>query len=349
MARFAYTVGEIASWIRGEVQGDADKVIHGIRSLMQAGPEEVSFVRDEQYFKAAPQSQAGALIVPRHEPGLPMTQIVVADAFAAMAVLLTKYEALATPRPQGISSRAEIAESAEIGEGAAIGAFTVVEDGAKIGAGAVIYPRVYIGHDTEIGDGTIVYPQVSIRERVQIGKRCVIHSGTVIGDDGFGYLQREGKHLKIPQIGTVVLGDDVEIGSICTIDRAALDETRIQSGVKIDNHSHIAHNVDIGENSMLVAYAKIAGSAKIGKNVTIAEDCGVTDHAQIGDGAIIGGGSNVYAKRVEPGEVLWGSPAKPIQLEKKIQALMKRLPEYREKIRTLEKRLGELENRTNQD
>lgn len=343
MARFDYSVAEIAGWLGGKVEGDGEKRILGIRSLVQAGPEEISFVRDPKYLKEAAQSQAGALIVPEAQPDISAVQIVVTDAFAAMAVLLTKYEELGTPRPKGVSSRAEIAEGVELGEGVAVGAFTVIEEGAKIGVAAIIYGRVYIGHDTEIGAGTIVYPQVSIRERVTIGERCVIHSGTVIGDDGFGYLQRDGRHLKIPQIGTVVLGNDVEVGSICTIDRAALDETRIGDGVKIDNHSHIAHNVDIGEHSLLVAYAKIAGSVKIGKGVTVAEDCGINDHAVIGDGAIIGGGSNVYQKKVGPGEVLWGSPAKPIQLEKKIQALIKRLPEYREKIRDLEKRVKELE------
>ena len=343
MPRFRKTVAEIAEWIGGEVAGDSDRWITGIRSLGEAGEEDLSFMRDEKHLKDAEGSSAGALILPQPIEGHSAAQIIVKDPFAAMAILLTRYEELATPRPVGVSARAEVAESVVIGEGAAVGAFTVIEDGAKIGDGAVIYPRVYIGYDVEIGPGTIVYPQVMIRERVRIGARSIIHSGTIIGDDGFGFIQRDGQHLKIPQIGAVVIGDEVEVGSICTIDRAALDETRIGNGVKIDNHSHIAHNVQIGENSLLVAYAKIAGSAKIGKNVMIAEDCGINDHAEIGDGAIIGGGSNVYQKKVEPGEVLWGSPAKPIQMEKKLQALLKRLPDLRNQVRDLERRVKELE------
>ncbi|MCP5004575.1 MAG: hypothetical protein GY941_11660 [Planctomycetes bacterium] len=153
-----------------------------------------------------------------------------------------------------------------------------------------------------------------------------------MGGDGFGYLQVKGKHIKIPQVGSVEIGDDVEIGSNVTIDRAALDKTIIGSGVKIDNHSHIAHNVVIGENSMLIAYAKIAGGARIGKNVLIAEDVGITDHAVIGDNCIIGGGSNVY-KNLKPGSVVWGSPAKPIDQEKRIQVIIKKLPEIYKKIK----------------
>ncbi|KAB2833512.1 MAG: UDP-3-O-(3-hydroxymyristoyl)glucosamine N-acyltransferase, partial [Candidatus Brocadia sp.] len=239
-------------------------------------------------------------------------------------------------RPAGIHPTAIISKQAAVGEWVSAGAHVIVEDGVEIGKHVVIYPNTFIGRGSRIGDNSVIYANVSIREDTVIGKRVIIHCNSVIGDDGFGYLQVEKRHVKIPQIGIVEIGDDVEIGAMVTICRAALDKTIIGNGVKIDNHSHIAHNVVIGDNTMLIAYAKIAGSTKIGKNVLIAEDVGVTDHASIGDGCKIGGGSNVY-KSLEPGAIVWGSPAKPITEEKRIQVLIKKLPEIYSTIKRLVK------------
>jgi UDP-3-O-[3-hydroxymyristoyl] glucosamine N-acyltransferase len=229
-------------------------------------------------------------------------------------------------RPSGIHPTSIVSRDAIIGKGVSFGAHVVIDDCVRIGNNVTIYPNTFIGKGSSIGDDSLIYANVTIREDVTIGKRVIVHSSSVIGDDGFGYLQTHGKHMKIPQIGTVEIGDDVEIGAMVTICRAALDKTVIGNGVKIDNHSHIAHNVTVGDNSMLVAYAKIAGSVRIGKNVLIAEDVGVTDHVTIGDSCIIGGGSNVY-KSLDDRSVVWGSPAKPINEEKRTQVLIRKLPE----------------------
>ncbi|MFN3466331.1 MAG: UDP-3-O-(3-hydroxymyristoyl)glucosamine N-acyltransferase, partial [Candidatus Brocadiales bacterium] len=267
-------------------------------------------------------------------------QIVVENPFLSFVKILEVFSQEKTRRPVGIHPTALVAETATIGREVSIGAYSVIEEGATIGDRVTIYPMVYVGQNTNIGESTLIYPRVSIRENVSIGKQVIIHSGTTIGGDGFGYLQVEGRHVKIPQLGTIEIGDDVEIGCNVTIDRATLDKTVIARGVKIDNHSHVAHNVIIGEDTMLIAYAKIAGGAVIGKNVTIAEDVGITDHATIGDGCVIGGGSNVY-KSLKPGSVVWGSPAKPIMDEKRLQVLLKKLPEMQETLKKITRMLKE--------
>jgi UDP-3-O-[3-hydroxymyristoyl] glucosamine N-acyltransferase len=225
-----------------------------------------------------------------------------------------------------------ISKDSSIGDNISVGANVVIDGNTQIGNNVTIYPNAFIGTSCKIGDDSIIYPNVTIREEVTIGKRVVIQSGASIGDDGFGFLQIDGKHVKIPQVGTIEIGDDVSIGSNVTIARAALDKTIISSGVKIDNHSHIAHNCIIGENSMLIAYAKLAGGVKIGKNVMLAEDVGVTDHVEIADNCMVGAASNVY-KSLEPGSVVWGSPAKPITFEKRLQVLIKKLPDIYRKVK----------------
>lgn len=335
---FCAKVSEVAAWVEGRVIGDSDRTVRGVASLKSAGPEQIGFVRDDVTAREAVGSKAGALIVHRPLEGIAAAQIVVKDPSRAFVTVLERYQAARRAPPSGVSPRAEVAADATLGKDVSVGAFSVIEAGSVIGDGAVIYPRVYIGPDVRIGAGTVIYPQVVVREETEIGARCIIHAGTVIGGDGFGYIQRGGRHVKIPQVGRVVIGDDVEIGCLVTVDRAALDETRIGNGVKVDNHSHIAHNVEIGDNTMLVAYAKLAGSVRVGRNVLLAEDVGVSDHVQIGDGAVVGGGSKVY-KDLGSREIVWGSPARPINLEKRIQGLLGRLPELRERVRSLEKRV----------
>jgi UDP-3-O-[3-hydroxymyristoyl] glucosamine N-acyltransferase len=342
-AAFRVSVREIASWVDGRVVGDGERVVTGLGSLREAGPDQLSYVRDDVAARDAAASRAGALIAHRELEDVGAAQIVCADPSLAFVRALERFEAATVRRPEGVSDRASVAADAEIGEGASVGAFSVVEEGCVVGAGARIYPRVYLGRGVRVGAGSVIYPQVVIREGTEIGERCIIHSGAVIGDDGFGYIQREGGHVKVPQVGRVVLEDEVEVGSLVTIDRAALEETRIGSGVKIDNHSHIAHNVRIGENAMLVAYAKLAGSVRIGRNVLLAEDVGVSDHVSVGEGSVVGGGSKVY-KDVPAGAVVWGSPARPIDREKRVQALLSRLPEIRDRIRALELRIAALES-----
>ncbi|HHT9121159.1 MAG TPA: UDP-3-O-(3-hydroxymyristoyl)glucosamine N-acyltransferase, partial [Candidatus Hypogeohydataceae bacterium YC41] len=284
-----YTLREICSLTGGIVLGDGSTKITGVGSLEGAGPGDITFVKGEEFIRNALNTEASALVTHREIKEIKRPQIVVEKPFLAFVKVLQIYSKEKLKRPQGIHSKALVAKTANIGKEASIGAYSVIEEGAVIGVRVTIYPMVYIGQNTQIGDDTLIYPRVSIREEVSIGKRVIIHSGTTIGGDGFGYLQVEGRHVKIPQVGTIEIGDDVEIGCNVTIDRATLDKTVIGRGVKIDNHSHVAHNVIIGEDTMLIAYAKIAGGAVIGKNVMIAEDVGITDHAIIGDGCVIGG------------------------------------------------------------
>ncbi|MCF6156431.1 MAG: UDP-3-O-(3-hydroxymyristoyl)glucosamine N-acyltransferase [Candidatus Brocadia sp.] len=331
-----FTLDEIQSVIGGKVIGNGDTCITGIASVEVAKEGDITFIKNDTLAPQAMASKASAIILHREIQALKKPQIVIENPYLAFTKFMEVVAKERYMRPIGIHPTAVISKAAIIGNDVSIGAHVVIEDNVRIGNYVTIYPNTFIGKESYLGDDTIIYANVSIRENSIIGKRVIIHCNSVIGDDGFGYLQIEKRHVKIPQIGAVEIGDDVEIGSMVTICRAALDKTIIGNGVKIDNHSHIAHNVTIGDNSMLIAYAKIAGSTKIGKHVLIAEDVGVTDHASIGDNCIIGGGSNVY-KSLEAGSVVWGSPAKPITEEKRIQVLIKKLPEIYNTMKRLVK------------
>lgn len=329
-----YTLNQIQSIIGGKIFGEGKYLITGIASIENAREGDISFIKNDALIPKALSSQASALVVHREIPELKKPHIVIKNPFFAFTLLMDDAAKKRFARPAGTHPSAIISSSAAIGKGTFIGAYVVIEDNVVIGNNVVIYPHTFIGKDCKIGDDALIYANVSIREKCNIGKRAIIHCNSVIGDDGFGYLQIEKTHRKIPQIGTVEIGDDVEIGSMVTICRAAIDKTVIGNGVKIDNHSHIAHNVEIGDNTMLIGYAKIAGSAKIGKNVMVAEDVGITDHATIGDNCIIGGGSKVY-KSLKPGAVVWGAPAKAINEEKRIQVLLRRLPEMYQSLKKI--------------
>lgn len=333
-----YTLNQIQSIIGGKIIGDPSTIITGLASIEAVKNGDITFIKNDTLISQALTTLASAIVSHREIQELRKPHIVINNPFLAFTKLMKVVAKEKRKRPKGIHPTVLISKDVTLGKDVSLGAYVVIEDHVKIGNNVVIYPYTFIGKGSCVGDDSTIYPHVTIREDVTMGKRIIIHSNTVIGDDGFGYLQIKGKHAKIPQIGTVEIGDDVEIGSMVTICRAALDKTVIGNGVKIDNHSHIAHNVIIGDNSMLIAYAKIAGSAKIGRNVMIAEDVGITDHATIGDNCIIGGGSNVY-KSLEPGSVVWGSPAKPINDEKRIQVLIKKLPEIYSVIKKLIKNI----------
>ncbi|GAB61170.1 MAG: UDP-3-O-(3-hydroxymyristoyl)glucosamine N-acyltransferase [Candidatus Jettenia sp.] len=322
-----YTLSQIQLITGGRVIGNLNTIITGIASIETAKEGDITFIKDDTLIPQALLSKASVIVTHREIGTLKRPQIVIeTNPFLAFTKLMEVIAKEKHNRPIGIHPLSSISKEAILGKEVSIGAYVIIEDRVRIGNNVTIYPNTFIGKESSIGDGSLIYPHVTIREEVTIGKRVIIHSNSVIGEDGFGYLQIQGKHTKIPQIGTVEIGDDVEIGAVVTICRAALDKTIIGNGVKIDNHSHIAHNVTIGDNTILIAYAKIAGSTRIGKNVMIAEDVGITDHVDIGDNCIIGGGSNVY-KSLESGSVVWGSPAKPINDEKRIQVVMKKLPE----------------------
>lgn len=333
-----YTLTQINATINGRLIGDEETEITGVGSLEEAGKGDITFIKNESLIDMAHKTNASAIVTPCVIEGFAKPYIVCEDPFLAFVKFLDLISAENNKQTVGIHPAAVIAKTTKLGSDVSIGPNVVVQDGVTVGNGAVICANVFIGKDSSIGDKSMIFANVTIQSQVKIGKRATIHSGTVIGTDGFGYLQKNGKHIKIPQVGGVEIGDDVEIGANVTIDRAALDKTVIGNGVKIDNHSHVAHNVTIGNDSMLVAYAKIAGGAKIGKNVMIAEDVGINDHSVIGDKCIVGGGSNVYGS-LKPGSVVWGSPARPLNEEKKIQAIITRLPDIRQKVKELSKQI----------
>jgi UDP-3-O-[3-hydroxymyristoyl] glucosamine N-acyltransferase len=248
--------------------------------------------------------------------------------------------------PKGIHPTAVIGKEVILGKDVAVEPYVVIDDHAVIEDSTIIYMGVYVGHHTRIGKDCLIYPHVTIRERVTVGDRVIIHSGSVIGSDGFGFSTVKGAHHKIPQIGTVIIEDDVEIGANVTIDRARFDKTWIKKGTKIDNLVQIAHNVIIGENSVIVSQTGISGSTEIGNNVTLAGQSGIVGHITIGDNAVIAAQSGV-TKSVPANTCVSGYPAKPHSKAKRINACLQRLPELFKSIVKLHERIGELETRLN--
>jgi UDP-3-O-[3-hydroxymyristoyl] glucosamine N-acyltransferase len=337
-------LSELAAHIAGDFTGDGALDICGVAGIREAGEGEISFIANPRYAPEAAVTKASAVIVFEDwNSACPSALIRVKnpdEAFAKAAMLFY------TPpeRPAaGIHPSAVVAADAEIGENVSIGALCVIESAAKIGSGTVILPQCYIGCKAIVGADCWIYPQVSLREEVKIGNRVIIHNGTVVGSDGFGYsVDPQGVRTKIPQIGIVEIGDDVEIGANVTIDRARFGQTRIGKGVKIDNLVQIAHNVVIGDYSVIIAQVAIAGSVHIGSKVIIAGQAGIAGHLHVGDGAVIGAKAAV-TKDVEPGSYMIGVPAMPAQKFKRTQAGLILLPKLKERVTELAARVRKLE------
>ncbi|MCP4265710.1 MAG: UDP-3-O-(3-hydroxymyristoyl)glucosamine N-acyltransferase [Candidatus Brocadiaceae bacterium] len=327
-----YTIKQINKIIGGKVLGDDNLLVTGVSSIENADEGDISFVKNEKFVNKALETKASAIVTHRSILETKKTQIIVGNPLISFIKLLKVVSAEKQRQPRNIHASAVISKNCLIGNNISVGANVVICANTKIGDNLTIYPNTYIGTNCNIGNDSILYPNVTILDEVTIGKRAIIHSGSTIGDDGFGFHQVNGKHLKIPQVGTVEIGDDVEIGSNVTVARATLDKTIIKSGVKIDNHSHVAHNVYIGEDTMLIAFAKLSGGIKVGKNVMIAGDVSIVDNLEIGDNSTIGAGSGVM-HNVEAGSVVWGRPAKPINIEKRLQVLLRKLPDIYKKMK----------------
>lgn len=334
---------ELAQKIGADPAGLADTEINGAAGVREAGPGQVAYITGEKYLKDLATCRAAAVIVPLDAPDARMPLLRVKNprlAFAqTLALLYVKPYA-----PTGISDRAVIGRDAVIGAEPSIHPYAVVENGARIGSRVTLYPGVYVGRGTVIGDDCTLYPAVSVREGVTIGSRVIIHSGTVIGSDGFGFVTDGGIHHKIPQVGGVIIGDDVEIGANCAIDRATLGNTVVKKGTKLDNLVHIAHNVVIGEHCLIAGQVGIAGSAVLGNYVVFGGQVGVGDHRIVGD-RVMAGGKSVIARDVEPGQVIAGFNAMPLRDWLKVQAVLPKLPELRKLVGELEKQIRELRDK----
>ncbi len=340
-AKMEKTLGELASWVEGEIHGDAQLRITGVAGLKEAQPSEISFVVGAKYAREAGRSRAGALIVPPDLRDVTKPFIVSENPYLAFARVLTLFAQ--KPRPiLGVSSDAYLGANVKVGDAVSIYPQVYVGDDAVLGDRVTLHPGVYVGAGVHIGDDTLIYPNVTILDRCVIGKTVIIHSGTVIGSDGFGFAQDGERHFKIPQVGIVQIDDDVEIGANCTVDRATLGKTWIQRGVKIDNLVQLAHNVVVGENSIIVAQVGISGSTRLGRNVILAGQVGLAGHLEIGDNVRVGAQSGI-AKSIPPGRSMSGSPAIDHRDWLKNCHIISRLPEMRKKVMDIEKRLTALE------
>jgi UDP-3-O-[3-hydroxymyristoyl] glucosamine N-acyltransferase len=339
------SLAEIAQYVGGKVVGDAAVVIKGFAGLRDARPGDLSFLSNIKYKNLLSETKASAVLVFSHEEFSVNTNLIKVEnpslAFSqAVALFIEEPPVMG----QGIHPSAVVSERASIGKDVMIGACAVIEDDVVIGDRTKILSGTFVGFKSQIGKECLIYPNVTIRENAKIGDRVIIHSGTVIGSDGFGYVSEEGVHHKIPQIGIVEIEDDVEIGANVTVDRARFDKTFIGKGTKIDNLVQIAHNVRIGRHCLIVSHVGISGSVVIEDNVVLGGQVGVAGHVTIGKGSMVAAQSGV-TQSVDPGSILFGSPAQPHMKAKRVNAAVGKLPEYLKIIRNLEARILELEKK----
>lgn len=336
----AYTLGELARLVNGELRGPADLVIHGLAAVEQATPRDIAFIAQKKYLRLAAASRAAAFMVSPGWSELARPLIVVTQPYLAYA----QVAALFAPAPwrwPGVSDRAFLGQGVQMGEDVSVAPLAFIGDGVKLGDRVTIGPGCVLGQEVEVGADSHLYANVTILDRCRVGERVIIHSGTVLGADGFGYVSTPAGHLKIPQLGTVVVEDDVEIGANCTIDRAALGETRIGRGTKIDNLVQVGHNVVVGEHTILVAQVGIAGSTKVGRRVVMGGQVGVVGHIEIGDGAQLAAKAGVH-HAIAPGQVVAGIPARPYKDFLAISAVTGRLPEMYKRLKRLEQQVAAL-------
>lgn len=341
--------GELAVFVEGELKGNPGITLKGAASLQDATAEQVSFLGNKQYLDQLEKSQAGVILLsaqlvneanPREDQTIITCQNV--DLAFSKAIMVFAPEPIKFA--PGISDSAVVAESAEIGENVHIGPCAVIEDGVKIGANTVIGAGCYIGHYTEIGGDCQLAPNVTIMHRCQLGNRIIIHSGVVIGGDGYGFFPTPQGIIKLPQVGTVQIDDDVEIGANATIDRARFDKTHIHTGTKIDNLVMIAHNVEVGAHCLLVAQVGIAGSAKIGNGVALGAKVGINGHITIGDGAQVAATSAVKDS-LPPGVTAVGTPALPQREYVKRWAMPKKVDRLTNKVKELEAQIAAIKSK----
>jgi UDP-3-O-[3-hydroxymyristoyl] glucosamine N-acyltransferase len=332
---------ELAEYVGGTAVGEGEVEISGVAAIETAQPGEITFIARPKYLPKLAETKASAVIVSKEILSSPKPLLCVSNPYLAFAKIL----ALFSQKPyqsKGIDSHARISPAAQLGQGLTVYPFVYIGDRCRIGDRVTIFPYVYVGEDSSIGEESVLYSNVSIYPGTVIGKRVILHSGVVLGADGFGYVKEGKKNVKIPQIGSVEIEDDVEIGANTTIDRATFGKTVVGRGVKIDNLVQVAHNVVIGEDSILVAQVGIAGSTKVGSNVTLAGQVGVVDNIEIGDNVMVGAQSGVPSD-LAADQAYIGSPALPHREFLRAATAFPKLPEMRKTLIEIEKRLKKIE------
>jgi UDP-3-O-[3-hydroxymyristoyl] glucosamine N-acyltransferase len=340
-ARTPITLRQIHDVVGGELIGSLHVSVTNLAGFEEAGPNDLTFVTGDRILKTGRPTRAGILIAHRRLTEITNSHIVVSNPTLAFAQAARAFFCPISP-PRGIDASVVRGHDTKIGPDASIWPGVILGDRVTIGARVTLYPGVFIGSDTNIGDDALLYPNVVVREGCIIGARVIIHCGTVIGSDGFGYVQDQGRHYKIPQLGGVTIEDDVELGANVTVDRGTLGQTVIKQGSKVDNLVQIAHNVTIGAHSILVAQVGIAGSTVVGHHVMIGGQAGLADHLVIGDHVMIAARAGVN-RSLEPNQIVSGAPVMPHEVWVKAQAVIPRLPELRQAVRTLEERIKQLE------
>ncbi|GJQ19950.1 MAG: UDP-3-O-acylglucosamine N-acyltransferase [Bacteroidia bacterium] len=343
------TVAEIAEWLKGELVGDGTREITRVAKIEEAGTSDLTFLANPRYLPYVKRTGASAILVARTfdiaSASAPSTLafIKVDDPYLAFLHVLKRLTPSIDPFARGIHSTAVISPTATLGDHVSIGAYAVIGDGARIGDNTRIAEACVIGSMAEIGSECTLYPHVTVYHQCRLGNRVTIHAGTVIGSDGFGFAPKmDGTYEKIPQLGIVVIEDDVEIGSNCSIDRATIGETLIKKGVKLDNLVQVAHNVVIGENTVIAAQTGLSGSTKIGKNVMVAGQVGFAGHLEVADRSVIMAQSGVPSSITEPGKTWFGYPVRERGRAFRIEAVIRSLPELARDLASLKQRLEEI-------
>ena len=339
----SYSAGDLAALVQGTLHGDAERRVSAAGPLHEASPEMISFLENERNLHSVEGCRAGVLVVPQGLAAslLPRgyTLIEVADPLLAFVKVVTHLQGPPPALPEGISPLASVHPSAQIGPGCRILPFAVVGEGAILGPNCVLHPGAVVGAYCVLGAEVVLHPHAVLYERTRLGKGVILHAGAVLGADGFGYRCVQGRHVKVPQLGHVEIGDEVEIGANTTIDRGTFQATRVGTGTKIDNLVMIAHNCCIGEHNLIVSQVGIAGSTTTGKYVVLAGQVGVADHVTIGDEVQIAASSKV-PNDVPAGQKLLGTPALPVNEARRILVSMPKLPDLIKDMREVKKRLG---------
>jgi UDP-3-O-[3-hydroxymyristoyl] glucosamine N-acyltransferase len=340
------TVKEIAHFISGEVVGDGNVRIKGVSGIKEAGDGDIAFILNEKFKELINTTKASCVVAPKSVRSETCKSMILVDnPSIAFSKIIEAVYPDRIPHPKGIHQSAVISKSAHIGRNVAMGPYVVVEDGATVGDNTILYAFCYIGKNTKVGKDCLFYPNVTVREGISVGDRVIIHPGSVIGADGFGYDTRpDGSHVKIPQLGSVIIEDDVELGACTTVDRARFNNTIIGKGSKIDNLVQVAHNVTTGPYCLIAAQAGISGSCEIGRNVVLGGQVGMADHLKLGDFVMVGAQSGVTKSFPQPKTILFGGiQARPVDKAREILGFIGLLPKLYERVKKLEAKIKELE------